>query len=366
MPKVANYRANSVIYFQGDAGQRQYLHPPIAARSCLNYTDIETGKDVHEIIQTGEFFGVKSALGKYPREENAVVLSDAQVLVFTVPEFEQSSPRPTPASSSRCSRSSRTSSGGSTSRSRTCWRSRSAASPEIGPVPHRRVLPARTGMYSQAKYVFSRYLTYYPAGKLADAGQPLPRGRRRAALLKLRRRQGPRPAWRRLRPRPAPAAGAPPGSTEARRPRRSPRPARPRPRGRPGPLGRRQGVLQRRQPLQPRRSTRKPSGSFKRIVEANEDPEYVAKAAFDMGRCLFMPRPVRRSPSSTSPSIVQTYPKHPDLADILYYLGQSYDKKGDNERAKGFFKKILTMETDEDDSTLASRPRRPCARSEEA
>ncbi|HRZ65266.1 MAG TPA: cyclic nucleotide-binding domain-containing protein, partial [Spirochaetia bacterium] len=86
MPKVGNYRANSVIYFQGDASDRVFILQ--SGRVSLNYSDIETGKEVHEIIQTGEFFGVKSALGKYPREENAVVLADAQVLVFSPPEFE--------------------------------------------------------------------------------------------------------------------------------------------------------------------------------------------------------------------------------------------------------------------------------------
>jgi len=48
--------------------------------------------------------------------------------------------------------------------------------------------------------------------------------------------------------------------------------------------------------------------------------------------------------------LVQTYPKHPDLVDTLYWLGQSYEKKGDKERATGFYKKILAMETDEDAS----------------
>ena len=72
MPKVGTYRANSVIYFQGDLGDKIFVLQ--RGRVTLNYNDIETGKLIREIIQTGEFFGVKSALGRYPREENAVVL----------------------------------------------------------------------------------------------------------------------------------------------------------------------------------------------------------------------------------------------------------------------------------------------------
>jgi hypothetical protein len=48
--------------------------------------------------------------------------------------------------------------------------------------------------------------------------------------------------------------------------------------------------------------------------------------------------------------VITTYPKHPDLIDSLFWLGQAYEKKNELERAKGFYKKILAMETDEDAS----------------
>ena len=88
---------------------------------------------------------------------------------------------------------------------------------------------------------------------------------------------------------------------------------------------------------------------FKRIVEADDDPEYGAKALYEMGRCLFMLQQYDLAIKHYT-QMVQTYPKHPDLVDTLFYLGQSYEKKGDAERAKGFFKKILSMESDEDAS----------------
>jgi TolA-binding protein len=88
---------------------------------------------------------------------------------------------------------------------------------------------------------------------------------------------------------------------------------------------------------------------FKRIVEVNDDPEYVTKALFEIGRCLFMLQQYDLTIKHFT-QMVQTYPKHPDLIDTLLFLGQSYEKKGDAERAKGFFKKILSMESDEDAS----------------
>ena len=87
MPKAINYKANSIVYFRGDTSEKVYILK--SGKVSLNYNDIETGQEMHDLIQTGEFFGVKSALGKYPREETAVVLTDATMISFTVPEFEQ-------------------------------------------------------------------------------------------------------------------------------------------------------------------------------------------------------------------------------------------------------------------------------------
>ncbi len=86
-PKSMQYKANSIIFFKGDVSDRVFLLN--SGKVTLNSIDIETGEEVHDLIKTGEFFGVKSALGRYPREETAQVLGDASVMAFTVPEFEQ-------------------------------------------------------------------------------------------------------------------------------------------------------------------------------------------------------------------------------------------------------------------------------------
>lgn len=81
-----SYKANSVIYFRNDASKKIYILQ--SGRVVLKREDIETGQEIQESIQTGEFFGVKSALGKYPRDEDAIVIGDANVVMFTVQEFE--------------------------------------------------------------------------------------------------------------------------------------------------------------------------------------------------------------------------------------------------------------------------------------
>jgi CRP-like cAMP-binding protein len=55
----------------------------------LTSTDIETGTAVTEQIKNGEFFGVKSALGHFPREETATVLTDTIAVSMTLQEFEK-------------------------------------------------------------------------------------------------------------------------------------------------------------------------------------------------------------------------------------------------------------------------------------
>jgi CRP-like cAMP-binding protein len=86
-PKAMSFKANSVIYFRGDASDKVFILK--AGKVALDSFDIETGEPLRDLIQTGEFFGVKSALGKYPREEDARALGETHVLYFSVPEFEK-------------------------------------------------------------------------------------------------------------------------------------------------------------------------------------------------------------------------------------------------------------------------------------
>ncbi len=90
-PKIRNYKAGSVIYFEGDTGTEIYVLQN--GRILLTSVDIGTNEDVKEDVQRGQFFGVKSALGRYPREDTAQVLTDSIVLVFQVDDFEELSLR---------------------------------------------------------------------------------------------------------------------------------------------------------------------------------------------------------------------------------------------------------------------------------
>lgn len=87
MPKLVQYSKGSIIYFEEDKDDRIFILQ--RGTIVLTSTDIETKKTVSEVVGNGEFFGAKSALGHFPREETANTITDATVVSMTTSEFEQ-------------------------------------------------------------------------------------------------------------------------------------------------------------------------------------------------------------------------------------------------------------------------------------
>ncbi len=86
MPTVRNYKEGSVIYFDGDKSEEIYILK--SGRVVLISSALDTNEEIKEEIKTGEFFGIKSVLGNYKREETAQCLVQTVVLVFSQAEFE--------------------------------------------------------------------------------------------------------------------------------------------------------------------------------------------------------------------------------------------------------------------------------------
>ena len=86
MPKVIQYTKGSIAYFEGDQDDRIFILQK--GLIILTSIDQETGHTSTEQVKPGEFFGVKSALGHFPREENATVVTDSICIAMTVHEFE--------------------------------------------------------------------------------------------------------------------------------------------------------------------------------------------------------------------------------------------------------------------------------------
>lgn len=294
MPKAVSYKANSIVYFKGDMNEYVYLLK--SGKVDLRYNDIETGGEIRDLIRAGEFFSVKSSLGKYPKEETAMVLQDAEIIAFSVPEFEQVTMKNT----------------------RIILKMLRVFSNQLRRI-HRQVLNllstgelvnAEKGLYHigeyywkrkqyvQALYAFRRYLTYYPSGHFTSQ-----------ASINIQ-------------------------EAELRVPK--------------GEVSRNQGhtdIAQRyfsAVKLFGQKRYSEALEEFRAISDEGSDQEYQEKASFEVGRCIFQLEDFDGCIKYCT-EIVQKYPNHPNLMEILFCVGASHQKKGDSSTAGSFYNKILSL-----------------------
>ncbi|MDR1931911.1 MAG: tetratricopeptide repeat protein [Spirochaetales bacterium] len=319
-PKAMSFKANSVIYFRGDLSEKIFILK--TGKVCLSSQDIETGLEVRELIQTGEFFGVKSALGRYPREESALVLGDTDVLQFSVPEFEQfvsTNTRVIMKMMKVFSNQLRRIHG----RVNSLLNIDEKGDPEKGLITIGEYY-LKKRMYAQALHVFRRYLTYYPSGKFADMAT---RNSKTAEQYAQKYGSGKGPAAPVSAPAQsaaAPRAGASSGSAdEAAK------------------------MYYNAVSIFSQNNYMEALKEFKKVAELGLDEEYTVKSMFELGRCLFHLKQYDQCIKHFT-GLIQRYPKMPDLAETLYYTGQCYEAKNDKDRAVGFYKKIFSMSTEDD------------------
>ncbi len=81
------YKTGSIIYFENDKSEFIYILK--SGRVILTFIKPDTGEEIKEDVRQGEFFGVKSSLGKYPREETAQTVGETVVLVMHPSDFER-------------------------------------------------------------------------------------------------------------------------------------------------------------------------------------------------------------------------------------------------------------------------------------
>ena len=317
MPKLLQYKVGSLIYFHGDPAERVFIVQ--TGRVNLSYQDIETGEDVRDMVQPGEFFGVKSALGRYPREENAMAMQDTTVMAFTVPEFETLAAANTriimkmlKVFSNQLRK---------VHKQVSSLMEKEEQNPEAGLFSVGEYY-LKNKSFAQAQYVFSRYLVYYPSGK--NAGQVTAFLRQiEMALVK-------------ARPGPQRTEGASAGGV-----------------GTPGVSGKASDTAKAYYDavsLISQQKNQQAYLAFKKIADANEDAEYTVKSNFELGRCLFLLNKFDDCIQHFT-AMITRYPKHPDLADALFYMGQSYEKNKRKDLAQTFYKKILSMPGDEEAGT---------------
>jgi len=307
MPKPLQYRSGSLIYFQGDPADKIYILQ--SGKISLVYQDIESREDVRDSVQPGEFFGVKSALGRFPREENAIALADTTVMAFTVPEFETLA-----MTNSRIIMKMLKVFSNQMRRihkqvSKLMEKEEEAPSDGLFKIGEYYLKNKR---YPHAKHVFSRYLTFYPSEKDAlQASKNLEIVE--AALSHGSSGKSAAPAGSRIRKDSSETANAYYNAVS----------------------------------LISQEKYQEALISFKAIVDSVEqnsgvDPEWAMRSSYEIGRCMFLLRKYEECLKYYTSMFTQ-YPKHPELKEAMFIMGQCHERSGRKEQAAAFYKKILSM-----------------------
>jgi CRP-like cAMP-binding protein len=324
MPQPFHFRMGSLIYFQGDAADKVFILQN--GKVSLVYQNMETGEDVRDQVQPGEFFGVKSALGRYPREENAIALADSTILAFTVPEFESLAMANTRIIMKMLTVFS--------NQMRRMHKQISSLMAQQEAKPDEGLFTVgeyylKNKRYAQAKYVFSRYLTYYPSGnnsvmaaKNLEIAESALAGKSPGPGL------GQSPAAKKP-PRPAPSAEQPDAAK----------------------------AYYDAVSLISQEKYHEAQAIFQKIVETSADAEWTARSAYETGRCLFFLNQFEACLKHYIGMLTQ-YPKHPDLRDAMFYIGQCHERCGRKEQAAAFYRKIIAMPSAEANDGTGVRAKR--------
>jgi CRP-like cAMP-binding protein len=337
------YRGGSVIYFQGDMADKICIVQQGSVR--VTYQNIETGNDEHETLQPGEFFGVKSALGHYNREENAVAIQDSVIMTMTVSEFEQFAIANTRIAmkmlkvfSNQLRRVHRQVSG--------LMLREEQLNPEIGLFKVGEYY-LKSKRYAQAQYVFSRYLTYYPSGaKVALAAEGLETAESALSRSRDAKTAVPSPSDKGFiadvdgsfavgeessnkDPQVASENEAAAESTHEQFDTVQ--------------------AYNDAQNLISQNQYKEAYSALQRIIGSGSDLEYTVKSSFDLGCCLFFMGKFNDCIMHLG-QVISRYPKHPELGSALFFIGQAYEKIGRRDQAAAFYKKILNLIPSEEDS----------------
>jgi len=321
MPQAMSYKGNSVIYFRGDASKKVYILQ--SGRVVLKREDIETGQEVQELIQTGEFFGVKSALGKYARDEDAIVVSDSQVITFTTTEFEdlvQQNPRIGVKMLKVFSTQLRK----IHSKVRSMMALEEQRSPEDG-LFHSAEYYIKKKKYEEAIHILRQYSKYYPQSRNKEkAVQYLELCEQYAQKYG----SGNGPAIINER------SGAAVESKEKKKsaPEESPE----------------DKQFFAAIDAMNQGDFKSAIDVLKAIQDSASKPEVAGRAAFEIGRCLLGAKQYDAAIRHLG-AVLKQYPELHEKADALFIVGQAYEKLGSKDKATSVYTTVLQLPDLEDD-----------------
>jgi len=291
MPKSHQYFTGSMIYAQGDESNKLFILQN--GKVSLASVDSETEMDIRDLVSPGEFFGVKSALGHFPREENAIAVADSTAMVFTIPEFEtfaMSNPKiiikMLKAFSNQLRR---------VHTQIAKFKENETVKPDDG-LFGIGVKYLKLKRYSHAKYIFSRYLLHYPTGaQAALAVKNLQIAEKGIANTPVKNQQ----------------KGVAKDYREAIN-------------------------------LTANHEYEKAIQAFKKIIDTCKEKEWVSKSEYSVGNCLFL---LGRFDDCIEyfTGLLSKEPNHPAAKEAMFYIGQAFERIYDTAQAAVWYNKILAM-----------------------
>jgi TolA-binding protein len=81
---------------------------------------------------------------------------------------------------------------------------------------------------------------------------------------------------------------------------------------------------------------------FLSIIRDGRDQEHLAYAELRVGCCLYHVEQYGEATKHLA-QVIRKYPKHPNLAEAVYYMGLSHRSLGEKDKAVGFLKKAGAM-----------------------
>ncbi|HEB30816.1 MAG TPA: cyclic nucleotide-binding domain-containing protein [Spirochaetes bacterium] len=319
--KLRSYKTGSVIYFLGDVGDNIYILK--SGVVSLVYYSIETGEEVRDNIKTGEFFGVKSALSKRPREETALAIKDATALVLTNEEFEhliiknvQIITNFLRVFSNQLRKLGKIVRG---------FLDHDAAGDNEAELFKIGEYYLKNHKYNQAQYVYTTYLKHYSSGNYTSQARERLTGIKDAL-------EGKGPGTYTSIIQEKGDAGAGVGSLNEEMEAKD------------------EIDLTTKYydaiSLFSQEKYKEAYSLFKTLLDSGSASgsfeEYLSKIQFEMGRCLIALKKYQESIMAFT-SMIKNYPKDENVKDALYYIGIVHKLQGDKEKAVSFFTKVINM-----------------------
>jgi CRP-like cAMP-binding protein len=291
MPKPHQYFTGSMVYARGDEANKLFILQ--SGKISLAAIDPETGEEIRELVSPGEFFGVKSALGRFPREENAIAVADSTAMVFTVSEFEafaMSNPKIIIKMLKVFSTQMRR-----VHQQVAKFQEHEAVKPDEGlfNIGEKYLKLKR---YPHAKYIFNRYLAHYPSGaKVALAAKNLQIAEKAIGKTAVK----------------AQLTGYAKEYREAIS-------------------------------LISRHEYKDAIQAFTEIINTCKEREWISKSEYSIGHCMFLLEKFEDCINYFS-GLLSRKPDHPDAKEAMFYIGEASEKIGHKTQAVAWYKKILAL-----------------------